>query len=85
MRRLLLDTHTLLCWLSNDNRLGPNARALIADERNEAYVSAASAWELSIKKAIGKLVAQSQAEGLELVTADERIVAYSIRTVSALQ
>jgi PIN domain nuclease of toxin-antitoxin system len=42
---LLLDTHTLLWWLSNDNRLGPNARALIANERNEAYVSAASALQ----------------------------------------
>ena len=50
MRRLLLDTHTLLWWLADDPRLGPRARELIANERNEAYVSAASAWEISIKR-----------------------------------
>ena len=55
MRRLLLDTRTLLWWLADDSRLGPHARALIADAGNEAWVSAATAWELSIKKALGKL------------------------------
>jgi PIN domain nuclease of toxin-antitoxin system len=38
-----------------------------------------------VNEALEKLVAQTQAEGLELVTADERIAAYSIRTVSVLQ
>lgn len=54
MRRLLLDTHALLWWLADDPRLGPLARELIVDERNEANVSAASAWEISIKKALGR-------------------------------
>ena len=34
MKRLLLDTHTLLWWLGDDARIGPRARALIEDERN---------------------------------------------------
>ena len=29
--KLLLDTHTLLWWLEDDRRLGPRARALIAE------------------------------------------------------
>lgn len=55
MRRLLLDTHVLIWWLTDDPKLGPRARAMIADERNEVYVSAVSAWEISIKRALGKL------------------------------
>src|SRR5512143_1869076 len=119
MKRLLMDTHAFLWWLSDDAALGANARAEIADGRNEIYVSAASVWEISIKQALGKLeapddlekvvedenfirlpislfhaeaagklpplhndpfdrmlVAQAQAEGLVIVTADEHIPKY---------
>ena len=57
MKRLLLDTHTLLWWLIDDASLGARARELIAAPENFVYVSAASIWELSIKKALGKLEA----------------------------
>ena len=53
--RLLLDTRTLLWWLSDDERLPQRARDAILDETNEVYVSAASAWEVSTKFRIGKL------------------------------
>jgi PIN domain nuclease of toxin-antitoxin system len=33
--KLLLDTHALLWWLSDDSRLGARARALIADPGND--------------------------------------------------
>ena len=52
---LLLDTHVLLWWLSDDERLPERMRDAIADGENEVYVSAASAWEMSIKAALGKL------------------------------
>lgn len=55
--RLLLDTHALLWWLADDGRLSPPARDAIADGANLVAVSAASAWEISIKKALGKLQA----------------------------
>lgn len=55
MRRLLLDTHVLLWWLSDDERLGDMAKAAIASPNNQVYVSAATTWEISIKKALGKL------------------------------
>jgi PIN domain nuclease of toxin-antitoxin system len=54
--RLLLDTHALLWWLA-DVELAPRARDEIADPANTVAVSAASAWEISIKKALGKLSA----------------------------
>ncbi len=53
--RVLLDTHTLLWWLSGDKRLSVRARRTIADEANEIFVSAASAWEVTTKSRIGKL------------------------------
>ncbi len=123
----MLDTHAFLWWLSDDPRLGPKARELIANADNQIFVSAATAWEISIKKSIGKLeapddldsvaeeegfdklpisffhgeragdlpqhhrdpfdrmlIAQSQAEGLEIVTADDAIPGYAVKIVNAL-
>lgn len=54
MKRLLLDTEALIWWDANDPRLGGNAPAAIQDAA-EVYVSTASAWEIVIKKALGKL------------------------------
>lgn len=64
--RLLLDTHVLLWWLA-DEELTSEARALIADPANVVAVSAASAWEISIKKALGKLAAPDDLEQQILV------------------
>jgi PIN domain nuclease of toxin-antitoxin system len=54
--RLLLDTHVLLRWLADDPALSKQARVLIANEP-EVFASAASAWEIAIKRALGKLEA----------------------------
>ncbi|CAI1569432.1 type II toxin-antitoxin system VapC family toxin [Serratia quinivorans] len=126
MKRLLLDTHALLWWLIDDPCLGENARRQIADPGNVVYVSAASIWEISIKRALGKLtlpedifeiieaedflplpmapfhgqqagqlpphhqdlfdrmlIAQAQAEGLTLVSADAAFPQYGIRVFDA--
>jgi PIN domain nuclease of toxin-antitoxin system len=55
--KLLLDTHALLWWLSDDRRLGPRARALIADPSNDVLISVVSLWEIVVKRRIGKLEA----------------------------
>lgn len=68
MQRLLLDTHVFLWWLVNHPGLGPKVRDAIGDERNQVYVSAASGWEISIKKALGKLDAP---DNLDAVVEDE--------------
>ena len=60
--RLLLDTHALLWWLGVDRSLGARARAAIAAETTEVFVSAASAWEISIKRMLGKLEAPEDLE-----------------------
>ncbi len=60
--RLLHDTHTLLWWLSNDPSLTQVARAAIARPEADVAVSAASAWEVAIKSALGKLSAPQDLE-----------------------
>ena len=52
---LLIDTHILLWWLLGDPRLDPQASAAVGHPRNRIYVSSASAWEIAIKAALGKL------------------------------
>jgi len=60
--RLLLDTHVLLWWLTDDPSLEKDAKAAIADPTSAVFVSAATAWEIAIKQAIGKLEAPSDLE-----------------------
>ena len=126
MKRILLDTHTLLWWLADSPLLGAQARSLIADTRNPIYVSATTTSEIAIKRAEGMLeapddmdrivedegfeklpitlfhgeqagslpeihrdpfdrmlIAQAQAEGLELLTKDSEIPAYNIKVIDA--
>jgi PIN domain nuclease of toxin-antitoxin system len=60
--RLLLDTHALLWWLDDNKALSAKARKVIRDGRNAVFVSAATAWEISIKQALGKLQAPDDLE-----------------------
>src|SRR5436190_21220639 len=53
--RLLLDTHTLLYFITGSSLLSPQARSLIEDPLNEKLVSVISLWEIAIKHSIGKL------------------------------
>jgi PIN domain nuclease of toxin-antitoxin system len=52
---LLLDTHVWLWWLDDNPQLGPQARAAIGRTDSEIWVSAASAWEIAMKVALGRL------------------------------
>lgn len=52
---LLLDTHILLWWLADDPALPRPAGEAIADADADVVVSAATAWEIAIKKASGRL------------------------------
>ena len=52
---LLLDTHVLLWWLDDPGQLSEAAGTAIRDGANVVCVSAATAWEIVIKKALGKL------------------------------
>lgn len=53
----LLDTHILLWFLENDSKLSNQVREVITNPENFIFVSAVSAWEISIKQFLGKLIA----------------------------
>jgi len=53
--RLLLDTHVLIWAVTWPDRLPPRLRDAILSARTTVLVSAASAWEIAIKRALGRL------------------------------
>ena len=79
--RLLLDTCTFLWIVGGSKELSSRAREAFADPANEAFLSAASAWEVAVKHRLGKLPlpappeefvpAQRAAHGIETLPVDE--------------
>jgi PIN domain nuclease of toxin-antitoxin system len=57
--KLLLDSHAWLWWLGDAPELSDAARAAMADAANLVLVSAATIWEIEIKRALGRLEAGS--------------------------
>ena len=55
MSKYLLDTHTLIWFAENNEKLPQKVAQLILDENNLVFVSIASLWEITIKKSMGKL------------------------------
>ncbi|WP_211346063.1 type II toxin-antitoxin system VapC family toxin [Paramicrobacterium agarici] len=55
MQGFLVDTHVLLWWFTNDDRLSATAHGIIEDQSNVVYASATSAWEVATKSRLGKL------------------------------
>jgi PIN domain nuclease of toxin-antitoxin system len=53
--RLLLDTNAFIWWRDESPRLSKRAREQIENSGNAIAVSAASLWEITIKRALGKL------------------------------
>ena len=52
---VLLDSHVALWWASSPEDLRPDVASIVTNPLNEVWVSAASAWELAIKVASGRL------------------------------
>jgi PIN domain nuclease of toxin-antitoxin system len=55
--KLLLDTHALLWWLTDDGQLSGQARELVEDPGNDVLISMVSLWEITVKTRVGKLEA----------------------------
>lgn len=53
--KVLLDTHILLWWLAEDPALPAPAGEAIANPDTTVMVSAATAWEIAIKRAAGRI------------------------------
>ena len=66
--RYLLDTQVILWWYFDSKRLAKAHLKIIADEGNELYVSAASIWEIEVKRRNGKL--ECPVDMMERIKAD---------------
>jgi PIN domain nuclease of toxin-antitoxin system len=51
----LIDTRVFLWWRGDDPRLGEEERQAIRDGQNDVLLSAASIWEIAIKRSLGRL------------------------------
>lgn len=53
--KLLADTHVLIWWLAARDRIPPKVQDALLDPINTVFVSAATAWEIALKRRLGKL------------------------------
>jgi PIN domain nuclease of toxin-antitoxin system len=53
--KLLLDTHTFLWAVAEPRKISARAATALRNASNELYLSAASVWEMAIKRSLGKL------------------------------
>jgi PIN domain nuclease of toxin-antitoxin system len=70
---VFVDAHALLWWASDDPKLAEPARRTIADPANAVLVSAATIWEIEVKRMAGRLVAPErilddvEAQGFDVI------------------
>ena len=67
--RLLLDTHVVLSWMGHGRPLSEGAERVLDDATNQVMISAVVAWEIAIKRALGKL--HAPADLIERVLASD--------------
>ena len=53
--RLLLGSHALLWWSTDDDELGDRVRGLLSDPEIDGLMSAVCSWEVTVKLRVGKL------------------------------
>ncbi len=72
--RLLLDTHVFLWACQDFDKLPAKAQAAMRRETNDLFLSAASLWEIAIKRALGRL-------SFPLEDVDQLLVAMGIEPI----
>ena len=53
--KYLLDTHIIIWWLIDPKKITPKARNIIADKKQEIFISSVSFWEIAVKQGLGRL------------------------------
>ena len=59
---LLIDTHALIWFITDNDKLPLKTKQIIENKENNCYVSIASYWEIGIKNSIGRLDLKSDLE-----------------------
>ena len=84
--RILLDTCTFLWIIGDAPDLSKRARELFVDPANDVFLSAVSAWEISVKHGLGRLLLpepperfiphQRESHGIEALPLEEEAALY---------
>jgi len=82
---LLVDSHALLWWFASPSQLSARAWDALKGSGNQVYVSAAVAWELSIKVNLGKLDAERLISDLASVLFERRFRRLAISVDHAIR
>ena len=86
--RLLLDTHTLIWFDAEPERLSDMSRSMLTDANNDLFLSIASIWEMQVKLQSGRLMLRlplSQLIDDQIKNAGLRILSIEPRHVYQLQ
>ena len=81
--RILLDTHILLWFLTDDDRLSQTQIDLIENKQNQLFFSIGSLWEIAIKAGLLKLSIPSPID--RLVPAEVQLIDIKIPHLGAYQ
>lgn len=81
----LLDTHTLIWALEDNQKLSMAARKIIDDENNAIFVSMASLWEMAIKLSRGKLSLSQSLEDILVSLENQRVTLLSVKPAHILK
>jgi PIN domain nuclease of toxin-antitoxin system len=91
--RILLDTCTFLWIIGDAPELSNRARELFIDPANDVFLSAVSAWEISVKHGLGRLPLpeppekfiplQRERHGIEALPLEEEATLYLNRLPSS--
>ncbi len=61
---LLLDTHTVIWFITEDSKLPLKTKKIIENSENNCFVSIATLWEIAIKHSLGRLNLDSELENI---------------------
>ncbi len=67
---LLIDTHALIWFVTDNNKLPIKTKQIIEDKGNNCYVSLATYWEIAIKHSLGRLDLNSDLETIFQIIED---------------
>src|SRR5581483_5417814 len=83
--KVLLDSQALFWWYGEPAKLSRRANSTIIDGSNAIFISAATAWELSIKAALGKLNALELVMDFSTYVEEEGFIELPILTSHAIR
>lgn len=82
--KLLLDTHTLLWWITDDPRLQATVIAAIESPDSEVWVSIVSLWEIAVKVRSGKMAVDIKDVEREIATIGFKMLAITAQHLDDL-